>query len=143
MAAQAVAAALAGVARRRGAPAHIGSDNGPEFIAQARMAWAAEAGLEALYIDPGAPWESGYAESSDGKVRDELLNAEESGGVPGAEALAKGRRWEYNEARPHGALGDRAPAEYGATAPRADSAAPRRPEEPSVTVDPTLTAPGP
>jgi transposase InsO family protein len=60
-----------------------------------------------------------------------------------AQVLAKEWRREYNQVRPHSSLGYRTPAEYGAMVPRADSAALRRPEEPSVTVDPTLTAPGP
>ena len=143
MTARAVGAVLAGVVRGRGAPAHIRSDNGPEFIAKAIRAWMAEAGLETLYIDPGAPWENGYAESFNSKVRDELLNAEELGSVLEAKVLAKEWRQEYNHVRPHSSLGYRTPAEFGAMVPRADSAALRRPEEPSVTVDPTLTAPGP
>ena len=143
MTAKAVGAVLAGVVRERGAPAHIRSDNGPEFIAKAIRAWVAGAGLETLYIEPGAPWENGYAESFNSKVRDELLNAEEFGSVLEAQVLAKEWRRDYNHVRPHSALGYRTPAEYGAMAPRADSAALRRPEEPSVTVDPTLTAPGP
>ena len=141
--AKAVSAVLAGVVRERGAPAHIRSDNGPEFIAQGLRAWMSGAGLETLYIEPGAPWENGYRESFNSKVRDELLNAEEFGSVLEAKVLAKEWRQEYNQVRPHSSLGYRTPAEFGAMAPRADSAALRRPEEPSVTVDPTLTAPGP
>jgi putative transposase len=143
MTAAAVGAVLAGVVRQRGAPLHIRSDNGPEFIAKAIRAWMAGAGLETLYIAPGAPWENGYAESFNGKVRDELLNAEEFGSLLEAKVLAKEWRQEYNHERPHSALGYRTPAEFGVMVPRADSAALRRPEEPSVTVDPTLTAPGP
>ncbi len=90
MTAKGVGAVLAGVVRERGAPAHIRSDHGPEFIAQAIRAWMASAGLETLYIDPGAPWENGYAESFNGKVRDELLDAEEFGSVLEAKVLAKG-----------------------------------------------------
>jgi transposase InsO family protein len=143
MTAKAVGAVLARVVRERGAPAHIRSDNGPEFIAKAIRAWMSGVGLETLYIDPGAPWENGYAESFNGKVRDELLNAEEFGSLLEAKVLAKEWRREYNHVRPHSSLGYRTPAEYGAMVPRADSAALRRPEEPSVMVDPTLTAPGP
>ena len=143
MTAQAVNGVLAAVVRGRGAPLHIRSDNGPEFIAKAIRAWMASAGLETLYIEPGAPWENGYAESFNGKVRDELLNAEEFGSVLEAKVLAKEWRREYNHERPHSSLGYRTPAEYGGMVPRADSATLRRPEEPSVTVDPTLTAPGP
>ena len=138
-----MSAALAGVVRGRGAPAHIRSDNGPEFIAKAIRAWVSSAGLETLYIAPGAPWENGYAESFNSKVRDELLNAEEFGSLLEARVLAKQWQQDYNHVRPHSSLGYRTPAEYGAMVPRADSAALRRPEEPSVTIDPTLTAPGP
>ncbi len=143
MTARAVSAVLAGVVWERGVPRHIRSDNGPEFIAKAIRAWMSGAGLETLYIEPGAPWENGYAESFNSKVRDELLNAEEFGSVLEAKVLAKEWKREYNHVRPHSSLGYRTPAEFGALVPRADSAALRRPEEPSVTVDPTLTAPGP
>jgi putative transposase len=76
-------------------------------------------------------------------VRDELLNAEEFGSVLEAKVLAKEWKREYNHVRPHSSLGYRTPAEFGAMVPRAASAALRRPEGPSVTVDPTLIAPGP
>jgi transposase InsO family protein len=143
MTAQAVGVVLAAAVRERGAPVHIRSDNGPEFIAKAIRAWMAGAGLETLYIEPGAPWENGYAESFNSKVRDELLNVEEFGSLLEAQVLAREWRQQYNHVRPHSALGYRTPAEVGAMAPGADSAALRRPEEPSVTIDPTLTATGP
>jgi len=143
MTAAAVCTVLARVVRERRAPRHIRSDNGPEFIAKAIRAWTAGVGLETLYIEPGAPWENGYAESFNSKVRDELLNAEEFGSELEARVLAREWRHGYNHVRPHSALGYRTPAEWGAMAPRPDSAALRRPEEPSVTVDPTLTATGP
>jgi putative transposase len=142
MTAKAVSEVLAGVVRGRGAPAHIRSDNGPEFIARAVRAWMKEAGVATLYIAPGAPWENGYAESFNSKVRDELLNAEEFASLLEARVLAQEWKREYNQVRPHSSLGYRTPAEYGEMVPRADSAALHRPEEPSVTVDPTLTAPG-
>jgi putative transposase len=142
MTARAVNEVLAEVVRERGAPMHIRSDNGPEFIAKAIRCWTARAGLETLYIEPGAPWENGYAESFNSKVRDELLNAEEFGGLLEARVLGQEWRREYNQVRPHSSLGYRTPAEYGAMCPRADSASLRRPEDTSVTVDPTLTAPG-
>jgi putative transposase len=124
MTARAVSAALAGVVRERGAPVHVRSDNGPEFIAQAIREWMAEAGLETLYIAPGAPWENGYAESFNSKVRDELLNAEEFASLLEAQVL--GWEWKrgYNHERPHSSLGYRTPAEFGASCPRADSAKP-------------------
>ena len=142
MTAKAVCAVLAEVVQQRGAPGHIRSDNGPEFIAWAIRSWVAAAGLETLYIEPGAPWENGYAESFNSKVRDELLNAEEFASLLEARVLARQWKQQYNHVRPHSSLGYRTPAEYGEMVPRPDSAALRRPEEPSVTVDPTLTAPG-
>ena len=124
MTARAVVAVLAEVVRTRGVPAHVRSDNGPEFIARAIHAWVSAAGLETLYIAPGAPWENGYAESFNSKVRDELLNAEEFASLLEAQVL--GREWQraYNHERPHSSLGYRTPAEFGATCPRADSAKP-------------------
>jgi putative transposase len=142
MTAQAVQAVLAGVVRERGVPVHIRSDNGSEFIACAIRAWMTAAGLETLYIAPGAPWENGYAESFNSKVRDELLNAEEFGSVLEAKVLAKEWRQDYNHVRPHSSLGYRTPAEFGEMCPRPDSAALRRDEDTSVAVDPTLTVPG-
>jgi len=142
MTAGAVKEVLAGVVRDRGAPLHIRSDNGPEFIAKAIRSWTAGAGLETLYIEPGAPWENGYAESFNSKVRDELLNAEEFANLLEARVLAKEWRREYNQFRPHSSLGYRTPAEYGEMCPRADSASLRRPEDTTVTVEPTLTTPG-
>jgi len=143
MTAAAVCTVLARVVRERGAPVHIRSDNGPEFIAKAVREWTAKAGLQTLYIEPGAPWENGYAESFNSKVRDELLNAEEFGSELEARVVAREWRRDYNHVRPHSALGYRTPAEWAEMVPRADSAALRRPEEPSVAVDPTLTATGP
>jgi putative transposase len=61
----------------RGVPKHIRSDNGPEFIASGDTRHCEQAGLEMLYIEPGAPWENGYAESFFSRLRDELLNVEE------------------------------------------------------------------
>ena len=142
MTAKAVNAVLTEVVRERGVPAHIRSDNGPEFIAKAIRSWMAGAGLETLYIEPGAPWENGYAESFNSKVRDELLNAEEFASVLEARVLAGQWKQQYNHVRPHSSLGYRTPAEFGEMCPRPDSAALRRAEDTSVAIDPTLTAPG-
>jgi transposase InsO family protein len=124
MTARAVGVVLARVVDERGVPAHIRSDNGPEFIARAIRSWVAEVGLETLYIDPGAPWENGYAESFNSKVRDELLDAEEFGNLLEAKVLARAWRQEYNHARPHSSLGYRTPAEFAAGCLGADSAKP-------------------
>ena len=92
-------------------------------MAKGVRTWVSGAGLEALYIEPGAPWENGYAESFNSKVRDELLNAEEFTSLLEARVLAKEWKRDYNHVRPHSSLGYRTPAEYGAMVPRADSAA--------------------
>lgn len=124
MKASGVVTVLDGLVRRRGAPGHIRSDNGPEFIARAIREWLSGGGVGGLYIEPGAPWENGYAESFHGKLRDELLDREEFASVLEARVVSKAWKEEYNTIRPHSALGYRTPAEYGASCPRADSAKP-------------------
>lgn len=103
---------LAEVFAVRGAPTHLRSDNGPEFIAKAIRGWLARTGVGPLYIAPGAPWENGYAESFHSRLRDEFLNVEVFSTV--AEAATLGEQWrlEYNHRRPHSALGYRTPAEF-------------------------------
>ena len=98
----------------RGRPHHIRSDNGPEFIAKAIRSWLANASVEALYIEPGSPWENGYAESFHSRLRDELLNREEFANLTEARALGTAWRLEYNHRRPHSSLGYRTPAEFAA-----------------------------
>jgi putative transposase len=124
MPARAVREFLIAVVRERGAPGHIRSDNGPEFLARVIRSWVSDAGMETLYIEPGAPWENGYAESFNSKVRDELLNVEECGGLPEAQVLAKAWKREDNHDRPHSSLRYRTPAEFGASCPRPGSAEP-------------------
>jgi putative transposase len=99
----------------RGVPAHIRSDNGPEFVAAAIGRLAALTGVESLYIAPGSPWENGYAESFHGRLRDELLNAELFADVREARALAAAWKNEYNHRRPHSSLGYVPPAVFAAT----------------------------
>jgi putative transposase len=105
---------LAGVMLLRGVPRHIRSDNGPEFIARALRSYLEKAEVGTLYIEPGSPWENGYAESFHGRLRDELLNAEEFENVPQAKALGKGWKDGYNHHRPHSSLGYVAPAVFAA-----------------------------
>jgi putative transposase len=100
--------------RERGVPDHIRSDNGPEFIAEALRKWLERASVGTLYVEPGAPWENGYAEAFHGRLRDELLNVEEFASVREARALAQAWKEDYNLHRPHSALGYRTPAEYAA-----------------------------
>lgn len=118
----------------RGVPAHIRSDNGPEFIAQVVRRWLAGRAVEVLYIAPASPWENGYAESFHGKVRDELLAVEEFGSLREAEVVGAEWRRAYNHDRPHSSLGYRTPVEFGSSCPRYDSASLRRTGDTSVTV---------
>jgi transposase InsO family protein len=95
---------------RRGVPAHIRSDNGPEFTAKQVRAWLGRVGVKALYIEPGSPWENGYCESFNGKLRDELLDREVFDTLLEAKVLIERWRREYNGVRPHSSLGYRPPA---------------------------------
>jgi putative transposase len=94
----------------RGIPEHIRSDNGPEFTAKAVKRWLSRLGVKTLFIDPGSPWENGYIESFNGKMRDELLNREIFTTLEEARVLIEGWRKEYNQVRPHSALGYQPPA---------------------------------
>ena len=95
---------------RRGIPAHIRADNGPEFTAQAVRDWLSGLGVGALFIEPDSPWENGYIESFNGKLRDELLNGEIFYTLKEAKVLIERWRQEYNRLRPHSSLGYRPPA---------------------------------
>jgi transposase InsO family protein len=101
---------LADVMLVRGIPEHIRSDNGPEFIAKALRKWLGKVGTGTLYIEPGSPWENGYCESFNGKLRDEFLNGEIFYSLKEAQILTERWRVEYNTERPHSALGYRPPA---------------------------------
>mgnify|MGYP001364538489 CR=1 FL=1 len=94
----------------RGVPGHIRSDNGPEFTALAVRQWLGRVGARTLFIEPGSPWENGYVESFNGKLRDELLEREVFYTLREAQVLIERWRKEYNTLRPHSALGYRPPA---------------------------------
>ena len=94
----------------RGVPEHIRSDNGPEFTAKAVRHWLQRLGVKTVYIAPGSPWENGYIESFNGKLRDEVLNREVFDTLQEAKVLVERWRHEYNHIRPHSALGYRPPA---------------------------------
>ena len=98
----------------RGVPEHIRSDNGPEFIAEAIGRHAKAAGLEMLYVEPGSPWENGFAESFFSRLRDELLNCEEFENLAEARWFARRRQEEHNEERPHSSLGYQTPSAFAA-----------------------------
>jgi len=94
----------------RGTPQYLRSDNGPELTATAVREWLARVGVTTLFIEPGSPWENGYIESFNGKLRDELLDREIFYTVQEATVLTEWWRQEYNPLRPHSALGYRPPA---------------------------------
>ena len=98
----------------RGVPRHIRSDNGPEFIAKAIRRHGEAAGLEMLYIEPGSPWENGFAESFFSRLRDELLNCEEFADLAEARWSARRRQEEHNHERPHSSLDYQTPAQFAA-----------------------------
>ena len=94
----------------RGVPKYIRSDNGPEFTAKVVRKWLYDLGVATLFIEPGSPWENGYIESFNGKLRDELLDREIFDTLLEAQVLIEGWRKEYNHIRPHSSLGYRPPA---------------------------------
>ena len=101
---------LADLMMTRGVPDHIRSDNGPEFTAKAVREWLGRVGARALYIEPGSPWENGYIESFNGKLRDELLDREVFYTLLEVRVLTEQYRQTYNRIRPHSSLGYRPPA---------------------------------
>jgi transposase InsO family protein len=105
-----VLAALAELFVTRGPPAHIRSDNGPEFIANAVQEWLAKIGVKALYITPGSPWENGYVESFNARLRDDLLDGEIFYTLREAQIIIESWRRHFNAIRPHESLGYKPPA---------------------------------
>ncbi len=99
----------------RGQPEFIRSDNGPEFIANAIKKWLKKRRVETLYIEPGSPWENGYVESFNGKLRDEILNRELFYSVKETKFIVEDWRLDYNNHRPHSSLGYMTPAEFAAS----------------------------
>lgn len=94
----------------RGVPMQIRSDNGPEFIAKALREWIAAVGAKTAYIMPGSPWENGYCENFNSKLRDELLNGEIFHTLKEAKIVIENWRCHYNTVRPHSSLGYKPPA---------------------------------
>jgi transposase InsO family protein len=101
----------------RGIPAYIRSDNGPEFTSKAVRDWLTRLGVKTLFIEPGSPWENGYIESFNGKLRDELLNREVFSTLAEAKILIEAWRNDYNKTRPHSALRYRPPAPEATMSP--------------------------
>ena len=107
---QDVILALADLFLKHGTPKHIRSDNGPEFVAKNLQAWLNTLEVQPLFIQPGSPWENGYVESFNGKMRYELLNGEIFFSLLEAKVLIEKWRNEYNTIRPHSSLGYKPPA---------------------------------
>lgn len=107
---------------RHGPPEHIRSDNGPEFVAKSVRSWLGRIGVKTLYIEPGSPWENGYCESFNSKLRDELLEGEQFSTLYEAQVLIERWRRHYNEIRPHSSLGYRPPAPEAILPPTPDLA---------------------
>ena len=111
----------------RGIPSHIRSDNGPEFVAKAVQEWITAVGAKTAYIAPGSPWENGYVESFNARLRDELLNGEIFYTLREAQIVIESWRRHFNTIRPHETLGYKPPApEVFVPAFAAWPAAPRR-----------------
>jgi len=101
---------LAGLMLLHGTPEYIRSDNGPEFTAKKVRQWLTRAGVITAFIEPGSPWENGYIESFNSRMRDEFLNGELFGNMYEAEVLISQWVTYYNTVRPHSSLGGRPPA---------------------------------
>ena len=107
----------------RGAPEHLRSDNGPEFVAQAVTQWLDRAGVVTLFIAKGSPWENGYVESFNSRLRDELLDRELFLSLADARWVVDRWRLDYNHHRPHSSLDYQTPAAFAA---RCAASAPER-----------------
>ena len=115
----------------RGLPGHVRSDNGPEFIAKAVQDWIAAVGAKTAYITPGSPWENGFIESFNARLRDELLDGEIFYSLAEAKIVIEGWRRHYNTVRTHGSPGYKPPApEVFVPARAARAASHRRPAPP-------------
>ena len=127
---------------KHGPPDHIRSDNGAEFTAHVVREWLGRIGVKTLYIEPGSPWENGYNESFNGKLRDELLNGEIFYSLREAQVLIERWRHHYNTVRPHSALGYRPPAPQAIVPQRTDPACAMvglQPDQPFPFTGPGLT----
>ncbi len=96
----------------RGVPKYLRSDNGPEFVAKVVRNWLAESGCQTLFITPGSPWDNGYIESFNDKLRDECINREIFRNGKEAQIIVEAWRGEYNNYPPHSSLGYLTPAEF-------------------------------
>ena len=123
----------------RGYPKFIRSDNGPEFACQAVKKWLKDSGVGSLFIEPGSPWENGYIESFNGKLRDECLDGELFLCLAEAKYIVDRWRMDYNHHRPHSMLNWMSPAAFAATCVPSDSATPHPSEHTQENIGMTLT----
>ncbi len=121
----------------RGCPQYLRSDNGPEFASKAVRKWLASSGVQTLFIEPGSPWENGYVESFNGKLRDECLNGELFLNLAEARYVVERWRLDYNHHRPHSRLSWQTPATFAASCVPAGSATPHPPAH-TTNTGPTL-----
>ena len=124
---------------RRGVPTYLRSDNGSEFTASKVRQWLTRLGVTTLFIEPGSPWENGYVESFNGKLRDELLAREQFDTLLEAKVLIERWRREYNTRRPHSSLGYRPPAPEAIQPASFASATPQQTKQAGVGTSPALT----
>ncbi len=110
--AERVIAVLSALVAEHGAPGHLRSDNGPEFVATAVQTWLAGRGVDTLYIDPGKPWQNGKEERFNGTVRDECLNMHQFASLAESCVRLNAFRHHYNQERPHSRLGYLTPLEF-------------------------------
>jgi len=126
----------------RGTPEYIRSDNGPEFVAKSVRRWLAQADVKTLFIAKGSPWENGYVESFNGKLRDELLNRELFLSLAEARWVIDRWRIDYNHHRIHSSLNYQTPAAFAAGCVLPASATPAPPEHSRLLNPDSLTHPG-
>jgi putative transposase len=113
--ADAVVRCLERIASEKGAPKYVRFDHGPEFIAHAVADWCRFNGTDTVFIDPGSPWQNGWIESFNGRVRDEHLNGQQFDSLLEAKVLTEDWRIDYNHNRPHSSLGWLSPVEFATT----------------------------
>jgi len=124
----------------RGAPSFLRSDNGPEFVSLAVRQWLQHAGVQTLFVAPGSPWENGYVESFNEKLRDELLNRELFLHLEELRYVVERWRMDYNHYRPHSSLGYTSPAAFAASCVGPDSATLRQSQHRSDVRHPLIEA---
>jgi transposase InsO family protein len=134
---------LAELFAMRGMPKHIRSDNGPEFISKAIQEWLRPLNVETLYIEPGSPWQNGYAESFHSRFRDEFLRVEEFENIAAAKRLTSAWKEDYNQLRPHSSLDNQTPRQFAAGCVAFAPAAPTLQQHTRISSTPTFTQPLP